>query len=383
MKTIRLFLFLSLLSFSFGSAQLSAYINGKEVKSGSTISKKDLASLQVSFKKPKNVDLISGFCKLYVELLNTKNKSINYWNIQKEGYTAINDFLKNTPAQKKFSVFGDNGFDTNGNTLEWILDQSNGMEDEKTIKVEVGMMVREEIGYEKYGQRVNLLEPITFNVPVWETKDLFLPYLDLKMDKTNIPGDIDLKQNGKLGDKDTELGYQIKDKKSTEYTIYALDSHDYPGLNPRELANDFIHEGVAVANRGYKVSFKDYDSDKYQFPWNAISGLKNSTMNVFRLPKLNYRFNKEAKKMDLMTLYKPVEFNKLKGYWFGDDVQSTNERTGTEKDWSTVGKFGIYILNHPTNPDLTLVISSKIYGNERSAEEIDSFLKVIISSIKQ
>ncbi|KMQ59480.1 hypothetical protein ACM46_20540 [Chryseobacterium angstadtii] len=382
MKTIRLFLLLSLLSFSFGNAQLSAYINGKEIKPGSTISKNDLPNLQVSFKKPKDVGLISGFCKLYVEFANTKNTYINHWAIHKDGYVAIEDFLK-TSAQKKLNVFGEGGFGTNGNNLQWILDQANGLEAQKSIRVEVGLMVKQEIGYKEYGPKVQLLEPIFFNVPVWETKDLFLPYLDLKIDKTNIPGDIDLEQNGRLGDKETELGYVLKDKNLVFYSIYALDSRDYPGLNPKELANDFIHEGVIVANRGYKVNFKDYDSNKYKFPWNDINGLKNSTMNAFRLPKLNYRVNKEAKSMDLMTLYKPVEFNKMKGYWFGDDVQFNNERTGTEKDWSTHGKFGIYILNHPTDPNLTLVISSRIYDNERSAEEIDSFLKTIISSIKQ
>jgi len=66
MKITRLFLFLSLLFFSFGKAQLSAFINGKEVKSGATISKNDLETLEVSFKKPKNVIIYSGYSKLYV-----------------------------------------------------------------------------------------------------------------------------------------------------------------------------------------------------------------------------------------------------------------------------------------------------------------------------
>jgi hypothetical protein len=85
MKINRLLLLVSLFSFSLTQAQLSAFINGKEVKSGATITKKDLASLQISFKKPKDVTVISGASVLYVDLLNTKKKSIQQWFIQKDG----------------------------------------------------------------------------------------------------------------------------------------------------------------------------------------------------------------------------------------------------------------------------------------------------------
>lgn len=380
MKINRLLLLVSLLSFAFSQAQLSAFINGKEVKSGATISKKDLASLQISYKNPKKITIISGASVLYVDLLDAKKKSIQQWFVQKEGYIAIEDFLK-TSAQKKFKVFGEGDFPQRGNTLDWILNSANGKEDEKTIQLKVGFYVVQETGYREYGPQVQLLEPLVFNVPVWETKDLFLPYLDLKIDKTNIPGDIDLEQSGRLGDKGTELGYVIKDKNGIFFSIYALDSNDYPGLNPRELANDFIHEAVTVANMNSKVDFKDYDSNKYEFPWSDINSLKNSTTNLFRLTNLSYRVNKELKKMDLMNLYQPAEFNKMKGYTYKDDVSIRSHINAT--DWKNVGKFQTYILSHPSNPDLTLIISSNIYGNEKSAEEIDSFLKVIISSIKQ
>jgi hypothetical protein len=381
MKINRLLLLVSLLSFAFSQAQLSAFINGKEVKSGATISKNDLASLQISFKKPKEVTVISGASVLYVDLLNVKKKSIQSWFLQKEGYIAIDDFIKTTSAQKKFKVFEEGDFPQRGNTLDWILSSANGREDEKTIQIKVGFYVVQETGYREYGPQVQLLEPIVFNVPIWDAKDLFLPYLDLKIDKTNIPGDIDLEQNGRLGDKGTELGYVIKDKNGVFYSIYALDSNDYSGLNPRELANDFIHEGIVVANMNYKVEFKDYDSNKYEFPWQAINGLKNSTTNLFRLTNLSYKVNKELKKMDLLNLFQPVEFDKMKGYTYKDDVSIRSHINAT--DWKNVGKFQTYILNHPSNPNLTLVVSSNIYGNEKNAEEIDSFLKLIISSIKQ
>jgi hypothetical protein len=381
MKINRLLLLVSLLSFAFSQAQLFAFINGKEVKSGATISKKDLASLQISFKNPKKITVISGASVLYVDLLNTKKRSIQQWFVQKEGYIAIEDFLKTTTAQKKFKVFGEGEFPQRGNTLDWIMTAANGREEEKTIQVKVGFYVVQETGYREYGPQVQLLEPLVFNVTIWDTKNLFLPYLDLTIDKTNIPGDIDLEQSGKLGEKGTELGYVIKDQNLQYVSIYALDSNDYPGLNPKELANDFIHEGVSVANKGNKVNFNDYDSNKYEFPWDNINGLDISSTNLFRLSNLSYKVNKELKKMDMMNLYQPVEFNKLKGYTFKDDVGIRSNINSN--DWRNVGKFQTYILNHPNNPNLTLIVSSNIYGNGKTAEEIDSFLKLIISSIKQ
>ena len=166
MKTNRLLLIVSLFSFAFSQAQLSAYINGKEVKSGATISKKDLATLQVSFKNPKDVTVYSGFTNLYVEFSDNTKTYINHWSLQKEGYTAMLDFMKKTPVTKKFGVFGGQDFVTRGNNLQWVLDGANGIEKQKSIRVEVGFWVKEETGYKEYGPKVELLESIFFNVPI-------------------------------------------------------------------------------------------------------------------------------------------------------------------------------------------------------------------------
>lgn len=45
----------------------------------------------------------------------------------------MEDFLKNTPLTKKFSVFEGNDFITRGNTLQWILDEANGLVKHKSI----------------------------------------------------------------------------------------------------------------------------------------------------------------------------------------------------------------------------------------------------------
>ncbi|MFY7845740.1 hypothetical protein [uncultured Chryseobacterium sp.] len=376
MKITRLFLFLSLLFFSFGKAQLSAFINGKEVKSGATISKNDLETLEVSFKKPKNVTIYSGYSKLYVEFSDNTKTYINHWGIQKEGYTAMEDFIKNTPATKKFSVWGGNDFETRGNNLEWILNGANGVEKQKSIRVEIGFWVREETGYKEYGPTVKLLEPIFFNVPIWEPKNLYLPYLDVTIDKTNIKEDINTSQTGSTDRSDTEIGYQINKNQET-YKIYAFEKSAHPGLTVDELANDFIHRVTYHSNNDKVKKIHEYDFQKYNLPWYNICVLFRDE----QIQNVDYFINKDVKSKDLMSLYEKVEFGNMKGYLFHSGLYNIGRQDG--KVHKDVGQFEIYILNHPTNTDLVLMICNEIGRGTETAQAIDTYMQTFIKSIKQ
>lgn len=366
------------LFFTQANAQVTAFINGKPIKSGATVDKKDLASLEVSFKNPKKTTIISGVSALYVHLIDTKKSAIQEWRITKDGYIAINDFLTNTPAQKKFKVF-DGSFYTAGNTLDWILTSALGKEELKTIQVKIGIYVAEEIGYEKYGQTVQIIEPLTFNVPVWDDKNLYLPFLDLSIDKTNVKSSIETRQNGFIGKADTRVGYELTDEKNIryKYTVYAFKTEDYPGLTTKELADDFIHTATIGANFNQIARFKDYDLNKYNIPWDDVNDL---TEKRYRLSRLNSKLHKDIKGKDLMSLYETVEINGLKGYKFQSDSQF---QVDASSPWKDMGKFVVYILDHPTNPKLTLVATTFMYNNYTSFEEPDAFLKALITSIKR
>jgi len=377
MKITRLFLFLSLLFFSFGKAQLSAFINGKEVKSGATISKDDLETLQVSFKKPKNVIPYSGYSYLYVEFSDNTKTYINHWGLQKDGYTAMEDFLKSTPATKKFSVFEGNDFITRGNNLQWILNGANGVEKQKSIRVEIGLWVKEETGYQQYGQKVQLLEPISFNVPIWETKNLYLPYLDATIDKTNIKEDIHTTQTGSTNDSRTEVGYQMNLNQVT-YVVYAFEKSAHPGLTVDEVAKDFIHKAAYDSNGDKVKKIHEYDFRKYELPWYDICDFFADQ----RIQNVDYYVNKSVKSMDLMSLYQKVEFGKMKGYLFQSGLYNINRQDG--KIRKDVGPFEIYILNHPTNPDLILMMCNELSGtNTQTLQGIDTYMQTFLKSIKQ
>lgn len=376
MKINRLLVLVFLFSFAFSQAQLSAFINGKEVKSGATISKKDLASLQVSFKNPKDVTVYSGFTNLYVEFSDNTKTYINHWTLQKEGYTAMLDFMKKTPATKKFGVFEGKDFLTRGNTLQWVLDGANGVEKQKTIRVEVGFWVKEETGYKEYGPKVELLESIFFNVPIWESKNLYLPYLDLTIDKTNIKEDINTSQTGSTDRSDTEVGYQIHKNQET-YKIYTFEKSAHLGLTVDELAKDFIHRVTYHSNNDKVKKIHEYDFEKYNLPWYNICVLFRDE----QIQNVDYYINKEAKSKDLMSFYEKVEFGNMKGYTFQSGLYNTGRQDGkTHKD---VGQFRIYILNHPKNPDLVLMICNEIGRGTETAQAIDANMQTFIKSIKQ
>ena len=376
MKTNRLLLIVSLFSFAFSQAQLSAYINGKEVKSGATISKKDLATLQVSFKNPKDVTVYSGFTNLYVEFSDNTKTYINHWSLQKEGYTAMLDFMKKTPVTKKFGVFGGQDFVTRGNNLQWVLDGANGIEKQKSIRVEVGFWVKEETGYKEYGPKVELLESIFFNVPMWDPKNLQLPYLDVTIDKTNIKEDINTSQTGSTDRSDTEVGYQIHKNQET-YKIYTFEKSAHPGLTVDELAKDFIHRVTYHSNNDKVKKIHEYDLQKYNLPWYNICVLFRDE----EIQNVDYYINKEAKSKDLMSFYEKVEFGNMKGYTFQSGLYNTGRQDG--KTYKDVGQFRIYILNHPTNPDLTLMMCNEIGRGTETAQAIDAYMQTFLKSIKQ
>lgn len=369
-----------LLTSVFAQAQLSANVNGKDVKNGATISKNDLASLQVSFKNPKDVTIISGLSVLCVDLIDADDKNIQSFFLSKDGYVAIEDFLK-TSANKKMNVFGKGGFPNRGNTLEWILSSSQGIEKRKNIKAKVSLYVVQETGYQEYGPRVELLTPIELNVTVWDTKNLYLPFVDLTLDKTNIKGDIETNQDGSTDDARTTVGYSMGEY-AKWYSIFVWDTEKYPGLNLDETANDFIHGATLWANYNNLYSkenpFKDYDVEKFKLNWDVVMNLCDYKD---RISKVSYQVDKSAKKANLMDLYEKVTVNGLNGYKF---KSSTDRRSDINaSDWKHKGNFVIYILEHPKNPKLILVVASSLKNVDNTVEETDALLLNVINGIKK
>lgn len=377
MKHARLLLLAGLLcTGGISRAQISVFIKGKPVKTGTTVSKSDLASLEVSFKNPKTPSYLYGISVLSIEMLDADNKRKGFWYLRKDGTAAVEDFLKNTPATKKFRVFEDKEMMYGANDLNKTFSEAAGQESCKTVEVKISLTYREKTGYEQYAQQIPLLEPVVLNVPVWDTKDLYLPLLALRVDKSNITSDFSIRESGEQNEQERIRWYELADKHNFRYTLYAVSSDDHPGMNAKELAADFIHTAALYATQDYGDKIRDYDLEKYKIAWDNI----NRVQSIYRrIPSLAWKTNKELKNMDLMSLYQPVAINGLKGYTFKADAEA---RTDKASKWQANGKFVIYILAHPSDPKLTLVLSTSLYNDAKSLEEMDAFLVNVIKSIK-
>ena len=143
-----------------------------------------------------------------------------------------------------------------------------------------------------------------------------------------------------------------------------------------ELAKDFIHKATYGSNWDKVKTMHQYDTKKYEIPWSNINNLMDYD---YKIQNLSYNENKEVKSKDLMSLYQKVEFGKMKGYSFQSSVFEFKD----QKRFLDAGQFKIYFLNHPTNPDLILMICNEIWGNKATAQDIETYMQTFISSIKQ
>lgn len=377
MKNILVILIVLMSSVFTANAQLTAYINGKPVKNGETIKKEDLPSLEISFKNPKKPSFLYGRLSYVVELVNNRGVAEGVWYIRKDGIAAIEDFLDNTPATKKFKVYDKNVMTVSGNDLDWIIKAAAGQMNSANMKLQISLLFREETGYKEYGQPVHLCEQLIFDVPVWNAKSLHLPYLELSIDHSQIGVDVNLKQNGKLGNPTTILGYWMRDKQEVLYTAYAISNEQFSDMNVKELANDFMYTAAYNASQDFVTKFDNYDMDKYHIDWKAINDIESEKK---RIPNLSWKVNRDIKKMELFTFFAPVEINGLKGYKYQADLEFRSNRSDK---WKNNGKFIMYIFEHPTNPKLTLVISNNVFNSATSYDELDKFLLQFINSIKK
>ncbi|GEM_PF-1237429 len=378
MKVSSIVFLVLLMPFAYSHAQIAAFVSGKEIKSKSTISVEDFKKLEVSFKNPKIPSFIYGVSSFYVGLKDADNKYVESFSYRKNGSAAVEDFLTNS-GSKKIKVFEDGLFIHNGNTLQWILDESPGLLNRQKVKVEILLSYAEEMGYQKYGDWIQLLDPLEFYVTMYDVNNLFLPYLDLSLDNSKFQGDYDLQQSGFSTSSSTEYWYRIGNKSDMLYSFIGFEQSSYAGLNPKELAEDFMHAAATNANNGFRFNHNGYSIEKYTMPWDNLNSLLDG--DKYRLKSLNKKNNKAIGSTDLITLVKPIEVNGLKGYAFSDQYQVFNS---SEDKWEDYGDFLIYFFEHPTRKDVTLCITNYLssnYNKKPSEATLKSDIESMIRSI--
>lgn len=152
-------------------AQIKLKINDKQVAEGTSLKAEDILKMEVAFDKPKKLSYY-GLGKLYlwVEILKEDGNSYEDYRTTVEGSNAIEAYLMDVNDFKTFYADGKVPYtfqiksSSKQLSLPELFLKAGRWADQKTLKVRFSLFFRDKIGYEKYGDAVELVKPFAINV---------------------------------------------------------------------------------------------------------------------------------------------------------------------------------------------------------------------------
>ncbi|RKS01984.1 hypothetical protein [Flavobacterium sp. 102] len=153
------------------SAQIKVKVNDKLVTEGTSFKAEDISKMELAFDKPKKLSYY-GLGRLYfwVEILKESGNSYEDYRIAVDGANAIEAFLMDVNDFKTFYADGKVSFNfkirssSKQLSLPELFLLAGRWADQKTLKIRVSLFFRDKVGYEKYGDAVELVKPLTINV---------------------------------------------------------------------------------------------------------------------------------------------------------------------------------------------------------------------------
>jgi hypothetical protein len=380
-------------------AQLVVKINGKAITEGQQITADNIKKMEVSFANPKKLKSYSlGKVVLLVDFENKEQENYIEYKIVKNGGNAIDAFLEgiNTP----FILFDEEGKEKDLKAVYNLGTESNffkllekGKMDARNLKfkVKVSLYFKDKIGYEQYGDAIDLVKPVNFLVNngsadgsiaivgtglkitadaaiganyfgQYQTEEeLRLPVAPLTTKNVTVV-------NLKKGDREYDrIYFNIVDTKGK--------SQDEVVESLKENFNNFLWWTSNICSKGRRKLTTM--TDEVENGWLQFLG----NNNISRLaPSLNKEENKEWDKEIPM---KPVTVGKFKGYKF-----ASHFRLAFCKSKVTDREFGshasIYVVKHPNNNAQVIIIFNK-EDNAREtpekAKEVEDKVEKFISTL--
>lgn len=153
------------------SAQIKVKVNDKLVTEGASFKAEDISKMELAFDKPKKLSYY-GLGRLYfwVEILKESGNSYEDYRIAVDGANAIEAYLMDVNDFKTFYADGKVPFtfkirsSSKQLSLPELFLLAGRWADQKTLKIRVSLFFRDKVGYEKYGDAVELVKPLTINV---------------------------------------------------------------------------------------------------------------------------------------------------------------------------------------------------------------------------
>jgi hypothetical protein len=165
-------LLLTILISASMNAQFKVKINEKLITEATVLKAEDIKKMEVSFDKPKKLSYYGlGRVYFWVDFLGEKNEIIESYYITKDGTNAVESFLSevNTfytlPSDlDKNTWFEDQDIIRGGTGINYKLMYFGKNYGYKTVKFRVCLGFRDKIGYQKYGDLVNLVKTQTYTI---------------------------------------------------------------------------------------------------------------------------------------------------------------------------------------------------------------------------
>jgi hypothetical protein len=152
-------------------AQIKVKVNDKLVTEGASFKAEDILKMELAFDKPKKLSYY-GLGRLYfwVEILKESGNSYEDYRVTVDGSNAIEAYLMDVNDFKTFYADGKVPFtfkirsSSKQLNLPELFLLAGRWVDQKTLKIRVSLFFRDKVGYEKYGDAVELVKPFTINV---------------------------------------------------------------------------------------------------------------------------------------------------------------------------------------------------------------------------
>ncbi len=156
------------------TAQLKIKVNGNLVDDNTTIKCEEIRKFEIAFDNPKVLkDYGQGKVVMLVSLTRTKGETIEEYYFVKNGMNAIEAFLGDVNVyytlyeqgikQRTFKIQND-WWDEANTLVKTIKTEAERHPKGKRVTIKTSLYFKDRIGYEKYGDAVDLLKPIIVNI---------------------------------------------------------------------------------------------------------------------------------------------------------------------------------------------------------------------------
>lgn len=347
------------------TSQIKVFSNGTEVKANKELKFSEIKTLTVKFSGAKKIPFNTVGKAIIYAKINDSEEACNFYYHNIEGFTAVENFLYKSNTEETIIIddksktsMTASGCQTNDGyqNLRSVLNTYTLNAKYKKIKVEIGLYFKEKLTHNTYGEKVQLLNPITFYIEVW-SGNIVLPGSDLKFN----PLETGYKEMWNTG-KEIKI---ILEKSWLSYKVFEVTA-DSSVYKIEQLKTSFENYLKYYANQfnGDKI-LKQFSNITESF-WsknsgpNGIHGFSQSVIRTDLDEKENQNYSQ-------VKIWEKFSLGKI----IGDKFQSLRYASGNGKfrDPDPKGLTILYMFVHPADPKKILLFSHVETDGKKFTEE--------------